>query len=113
MGKSISSSWPGLWTYLAVNFAFSLLIGVSYLFFAGSPLELFFVACALISNTFMLYAVMSVFALALSPVRYGKAVFAVLQPYHSAVSCRLGQRFSVQHSPCVVEIPLRNRPECA
>ena len=78
MMKPEFNNLPDLWRRLAANFVFSLLIGGAYLFFAGSPLELFFAAAALVSNTFMLYAALACAGLALSLVRYGNAVFAVI-----------------------------------
>ncbi|OGR60216.1 MAG: hypothetical protein A2X34_07900, partial [Elusimicrobia bacterium GWC2_51_8] len=67
-----------LWAYLALNFLLSLLIGSVYLFFAGSPLELLFAVAALISNTFMLYAVLSLAGLAVFWLKAARPVFAGL-----------------------------------
>ena len=64
--------------FLALNFILSLLIGSVYLFFAGSPLELLFASAALISNTFMLYAALSLAGLAVFWLKAARPVFAGL-----------------------------------
>ena len=49
-----------LYYFLGWNFCLSLVIGLAYLFFAGShPLELAYVSAALVSNTVMLYAALA------------------------------------------------------
>jgi len=70
--------YPRLCAYLALNFLLSLLIGSVYLFFAGSPLELLFAAAALISNTFMFYAALSLAGLAIFWLETARPVFAGL-----------------------------------
>lgn len=58
---------------LGFNFLLSLLLGTSYVFFSGNnPLELFFVCVALVSNTVMLYAALSLPSLLLSFLPAGR-----------------------------------------
>ncbi|MCX5785556.1 MAG: sulfatase-like hydrolase/transferase [Elusimicrobia bacterium] len=65
--------------YLALNFLLSLLFSTFYLFFAGSnPLGLFFAGSALISNTFMFYAALSLFGLAVFWLKPARFVFTGL-----------------------------------
>jgi hypothetical protein len=49
--------------FMGLNFCLSLVIGTAYIFFSGhSPLELFFIVTALVSNNVMIYLALSVLA---------------------------------------------------
>ncbi|MDD5209802.1 MAG: sulfatase-like hydrolase/transferase [Elusimicrobiales bacterium] len=65
--------------FLGLNFCLSLLICAGFLFYAGGhPLELAYVSAALVSNTVMLYAALSLFLVPLFLFRTGRGVLAVL-----------------------------------
>jgi len=74
-------SYRWLAGYLALNFLLSSLICLVYLFSAGSRFELLFSGVALVSNTFMLYAALSLAGLALFRFWPGRALFACLMTF--------------------------------
>ena len=64
-----------LGAYLGLNFLLSLLVCLSYIFFAGThPLELAFASAALVSNTAMLYAALFLPAALLTLLPAGRAL---------------------------------------
>ena len=72
-------SFRRLAAFLGLNFCLSLVICAGFLFFAGGhPLELAYVSAALVSNTVMLYAVLSLLAAPLFLFAAGRGLLAVL-----------------------------------
>ncbi|MBI4801619.1 MAG: sulfatase-like hydrolase/transferase [Elusimicrobia bacterium] len=73
------SGFQALKVFLGCNFALSLAIGLGYFLFVGShPAELAFSIIAYLSNTAMIYAVLSLPALALFFAGAGRAPFAAV-----------------------------------